>query len=142
MRVIVDTNVFVSAVYFGGIPGQILDFWRDGQVELVLTAEILAEYEDVVRRLRKRYPGIDPDPIVSLAIRRGRFVQPLVIGEPVCVDRDDDKFLAAALGGGGKIIVSGDNHLLAVTGYRGIQVLTPADFVKGYRSERVGRTDG
>ncbi|MDX9980814.1 MAG: putative toxin-antitoxin system toxin component, PIN family [Lentisphaeria bacterium] len=51
MRVVLDTNVFISAVFFGGVPGKILDMWREGGIELLLSAEILAEYEDVARRL-------------------------------------------------------------------------------------------
>ncbi len=135
MRVVVDTNVFVSAVFFGGIPGRLLDMWRNGSVELLLTAEILAEYEDVVHRLRGRYPGVDPDPIVSLVVRRGTFVQPASMEGEVCADRDDDKFLAAALGGAGRMVVSGDTHLRAVSGYRQVEVLTPAEFIKRYGSE-------
>jgi len=99
MRVVIDTNVFVSAVFFGGIPGKVLKLWRDDRIEHILTAEVLAEYEDIVHRLRDLYPSVAPDPIVSLVVRRGTFVQPLPLAEGVCADHDDDKFLAAALGG-------------------------------------------
>lgn len=135
MRVVVDTNVFISAVFFGGTPGRLLDMWRNGSLELVLTPEILAEYEDVVHRLRDRYPGVDPDPIVHLVVRRGTFVQPAPMAGGVCADRDDDKFLAAALGGRTRMVVSGDAHLLGVSGYREIEILTPSTFLKRYGGE-------
>jgi predicted nucleic acid-binding protein len=106
--------------------------WRDGRMELLLTAEILAEYEDVVHRLRDRYPCVDPDPIIHLVVRRGTYVQPALLGEEVCADRDDDKFIAAALGGAGRVVVSGDAHLRAVSGYRQVIVLTPAEFLREY----------
>ena len=141
MKVVVDTNVFVSAVFFGGIPGRLLGMWRDGTLELLLTAEILAEYEDVVHRLRGRYPGVDPDPIIHLVVRRGTFVQPAPMAERVCTDPDDDKFIAAALGGAAETVVSGDIHLKAVSGYRQIQVMSPAQFVKRYGSEPAAGTD-
>ena len=48
MKVVVDTNVFVSAVFFGGVPGQILGMWRSGDVNLTMTEEILLEYVDVL----------------------------------------------------------------------------------------------
>ncbi len=52
MKVVLDTNVFVSAVFFGGTPGKVLDMWRDGKIELLLTADILAEYEEVIKKLQ------------------------------------------------------------------------------------------
>jgi len=57
-------------------------------------------------------------------------VPPLL--ESVCDDPDDDKFLACALASGSTIIVSGDKHLLKVSGYRKIEVLKPREFVNKY----------
>jgi len=135
VKVVCDTNVFVSAVYFGGTPGKVLDMWRDGKIELLLTADILAEYEEVIKRLQERYQSVDPDPVIHLVVRRGTFVEPAVLDDIVCADRNDDQFVAAALGGGARMIVSGDAHLRAVSGYRGIEVLTPAQFVKRHGKE-------
>ena len=137
MKVVVDTNVFVSAVLFGGIPGRILDMWRDGDIDLLLTPKILSEYEDIVHRLHVRYPRVDPEPIVSLVIRRGVFVADEELSQPVSIDLDDDKFLAAAIAGESKIVVSGDKHVRDVSGYRQVEVLTPAQFVRRYGSEPV-----
>ena len=92
MRVVLDTNAFVSAVFFGGVPGKILNLWREGSIDLLLTAEILAEYEDVVHRLHRRYPNVDPEPIVGLVIRRGVFVEAGSLGQPVSADCEDDMF--------------------------------------------------
>ena len=50
--------------------------------------------------------------------------------EPVCSDPDDDKFLACAIASGSRIIVSGDKHLIKVSGFEGIEVLKPSQFVK------------
>ena len=47
MRIVLDTNVFVSAAFFGGVPGRILEAWRDGRLQLVLSAAILDEYQRV-----------------------------------------------------------------------------------------------
>ena len=51
------------------------------------------------------------------------------LAEAVCSDPDDDKFLACAVATKTRLISSGDKHLLAVSGYRGITVLKPRDFV-------------
>jgi predicted nucleic acid-binding protein len=52
--------------------------------------------------------------------------------EPVCSDPDDDKFLACAIAGGSKIIVSGDKHLLKISGFQGIEILKPQELVNRY----------
>ncbi len=58
--------------------------------------------------------------------------------EPVCEDPDDDKFLACALATETKIIVSGDKHLLKVSGYRGIDVIRPRKLLDDYLGKRPG----
>ena len=135
MRVVVDTNVFVSAVFFGGVPGEVLNMWRNGSIDLLLSPEILAEYEDIVCRFHARYPNVDPEPVVSLVVRRAVFVQAGPLPRSVSVDQDDDKFLAAAVAGKAEIVISGDKHLLHVSGYRGVEVITAAQFVERYGSE-------
>lgn len=130
MKVVIDTNVLVSAVFFGGVPGKIIGFWRDGLIELIVTNEILAEYIDVLRRLHARYSKVDPNPIVSLIIRKGTFVQSVSLKYPVSCHHKDDKFFAAALGAGANVIVSGDIDILKSTGYQGLSVITPAQLVE------------
>ena len=58
MQVVVDTNVLISAVFFGGKPGQILEAWQQKKIELVISTEILAEYVDVLHRLSAKYPKV------------------------------------------------------------------------------------
>jgi len=135
VRVVIDTNVLVSGVFFGGIPGTVLGLWRNNVIELVLTSEILTEYEDVVQRLSSRYPKVDVAPIVSLIVRRGTFVQAVSVADSGCPDPDDDRFLAAAVAGDVGVLISGDRHLLAVSRYQEVEVLSPADFIRRFGSE-------
>ena len=129
MKVVLDTNVFISAVFFGGVPGQILEFWKCGQVELVTSEELLSEYVDVLHRLAGRYRGVDTAPIIGLVIKNALFVEPAALAGPVCDDPGDDKFIATAMGGHARVIVSGDSHLIHVSGHKGIEVLRPAAFI-------------
>ena len=55
--------------------------------------------------------------------------EPILLNESICEDPDDDKFFACAIACGGKVIVSGDKHLLKVSGYKDIEVYKPRDFV-------------
>ena len=59
MKVVVDTNVFISGVFFTGPPHQILDAWRRGRVQIVVTPEILTEYHDTGTELTAHFPTLN-----------------------------------------------------------------------------------
>jgi putative PIN family toxin of toxin-antitoxin system len=132
VRVILDTNVFISGIFFGGPPSRILQGWRDGRVTLVLSPEILEEYQRVAAELHEQFPGIDLSALLELLIIAAEMHHADPLAEAVCVDPDDDKFLACALSSSAKLIISGDKHLLQVAGYRGIEILKPRAFIEKY----------
>ena len=135
MQVVVDTNVLISAVFFAGKPGQILDAWQKKKIELVISTEILAEYIDVLHRLSAKYPKVDVSQIITLITSFSLIVEARSLDEKVCEDPDDDKFIAAAIASSSNIIITGDAHLLDVSGYSGIEMIEPAAFIKKYLSE-------
>jgi len=100
-----------------------------GEFELVVSQEILDEYRRVGEILAEEHPVIDLNPILNFVIQHATVYKPAKLKEPVCEDPDDDKFFACALASGSKIIVSGDKHLLKVSGYSEIAVLKPRDFM-------------
>jgi len=128
VRVVLDTNVLMSGVFFGGPPGRILLAWQQGQLTLLSSPEIIEEYVAIGERLRRSYPGVDPGAVLALIVHHARLVEPRVLDKQVCTDPDDDKFIACALGGGGKYVVSGDRALLAVKEYEGVEVIRPRAF--------------
>ena len=136
MRVVLDTNVFVSGVFFSGPPARILEAWRDGRVVLVVSAEILIEYRRVGQKLAEKERLLDLELWLALLVAEAEVVRAPALSESVCRDADDDKFIACAIAGECKIIVSGDSLLRQVSGYRGIQVVTPRSFVDDYLAGR------
>ena len=129
MRTVVDTNVFVSGVFFGGPPGDVFAAWRDGTIEFVVSREIIGEYVRVGERLSARFPDVDLEPVLRLIAAFATLVPAPPLPEPVCADGDDDKFLACAVAAGAPYIVSGDRALLATSPYRAVVVIRPRDFV-------------
>jgi putative PIN family toxin of toxin-antitoxin system len=138
VRVILDTNVFVSGVFFGGPPGRILEAWRDGRVQLVVSAEILDEYQRVGQLLAAEHPGVDLEPFLALLTVYVEVVEAPALAEQVCSDPDDDKFLACAIAAGAAAIVSGDKDLVEQSGWRGVEVLRPRRFVDEHLAEPPG----
>lgn len=132
MKVILDTNVFLSGVFFGGPPYEILRAWRDRSISLVYSPEILDEYRKTGEKLARQFQGVDLDPFLALVATDGKLCAALALDEAVCDDPEDDKFLACAIASSCKVIISGDKHLLKATGYRGIEVLRPRAFVESY----------
>jgi putative PIN family toxin of toxin-antitoxin system len=132
LKVVMDTNVFVSGVFFNGPPYRILKAWQSGEFELVISREILDEYQRVGDVLAEEHPGIDLRSLLTFVLEHAKVFKPVKLKGRVCEDPDDDKFIACALASGSGLIISGDKHLLNVSGYQGIEVLKPREFVDQY----------
>lgn len=130
MKVVLDTNVLVSGVFFSGPPRQILEAWRDGRIELVASLDILEEYRRVGQRLSAEFEGVSLEPFFTLLATNALIVQPKPLPEPVVSDSSDKKFFACALGTDCRVIISGDKRVLAASGYEGVEVLRPRSFIK------------
>jgi putative PIN family toxin of toxin-antitoxin system len=134
MRVVVDTNVFISrSISNRGNPARVFEKWEEQAFELLVSDEILAEYRKALgyERIRKRH-GYTPDQMDELVEKLSTSATLVVVSESphiVADDPDDDKFIGCAVAGGADYIVSGDAHLLALAQYRGIQILSPATFL-------------
>jgi uncharacterized protein len=126
VRVILDTNVVLSGFFFGGVPGRVLEAWRDRRLTLVLSAPILIEYREAGTRLEARYGGAEFEAFIGLLAMNSELVDaPAELPEQICDDAADDKFLAVALATGTRMVVSGDAALLRVSGWHSIEVVKP-----------------
>ena len=130
MKIVLDTNVLISGIYFSGPPSTILQAWCSRKLQLCVSLEILEEYLDVAERLANRYAGVEYEQILGLVVQNAEVVQPEHLLESICEDPDDDKFLACAFAAKAETIVSGDRDLLRVSGYRNLQIMKPKMFVR------------
>jgi uncharacterized protein len=130
LRVVMDTNVVVSAVLLpGSMPRQAFDEVLNRGTVLISLATV-AELNDVLRRPRFD-PYIHADErlrFLAILVRDAELVE---VTEVVtdCRDPQDNKFLALALDGKATHIVSGDEDLLVLHPFRGIPILTPRGFI-------------
>jgi uncharacterized protein len=129
IRVVIDTNVFVSS-FFGGNPRKIIDLWKNGQLWLCLSPGIVDEYIEVLYRL-----GLEKEDGLDELLRffaRGHciiFTHRTPSLKIVAEDPDDDKFIECAVALNARYIVSGDKALLAVEKYMGIGIVSPKAFL-------------
>ena len=128
MRIVIDTNVIASAVFFGGKPYQLLRYIMEGRVNGVASKEIVDEYEEIVLRLKRKYPAVSTMIPFKDILSRFEIIR---VSSDIHVSRDpdDDKFISCAVDGKCIYIVSGDNDLLSVGNYGNIEILAVVDFL-------------
>jgi uncharacterized protein len=128
MRVVIDTNIIVSA-YLGGALKAIIVSWKSGKFTLVVSDAIADEYRDVLRRPKFKIERAELDDFFALLLDKAEFVIPLEAINVITDDLSDNKFIEAAIAGRAKLIVSGDNHLLELGSFRDISIITARDFM-------------
>lgn len=129
MKVVLDTNVLMSGIFFTGSPHRVLTAWRDGAIELVVSEEILEEYRRTGEAMARQFPLVEPAPWMDLIAAQATVVNAPPLPARVCTDPDDDKFLACARAASARVVCSGDKALRKATGYMGIKVLTPKELL-------------
>lgn len=136
IRVVLDTNVIISALVFGGLPRRILDLAAFGFCEFFYSAQI----EEEVRRVLVSKFGWDVKELESrlpTLLGWGTRVQPSSTIAIVEDDPDDDRILECAEAAKAHVIVSGDRHLLRLGSFERILIQTPREFLES----KAWRTD-
>lgn len=132
MKIVLDTNVFISAIIFGGPPETIIRLGIDKEVEIFTSPSILAEVADVLSRKFKW----DTDKI-DLTIRNlchfCNIIEPKKKVNMVDLDPSDNKILECAIESKAKFLVTGDKkHLIPIKNIEKCKILTPGDFISLY----------
>jgi uncharacterized protein len=138
VKVVLDTNVLMSGVFFAGLPGEVLAAWREGRVTLAASPEILDEYRRVGVLLEERYGSLGLHALLAVVATTADIVEPLEPASPISRDSDDDKFLLCAVAAAADAVVTGDEDLLTLRAWRSVEILSPRQFVDRYLRGRPG----
>jgi len=129
IKVVIDTNVFISS-FFGGNPKRIIDLWKNGRIKFCLSREIVEEYVEVLKRLGLQNEGELQELLKTFSeghnIIFSAKTPSLKIVEQ---DPDDNKFIECAVALECSHIISGDKHLKSVKNYMGIEIVNPKKFL-------------
>ncbi len=131
MKIVIDTNIVVSGIVFGGKPERLLRLAIKNDVEMCISSQILAEYDEIIARLSAKYPKRPKSITLKDLIDSASIVSPTQT-VTVCRDNDDNKFIECVLAGKCLYIVSGDADLLDLKAYAGIEIVTVAEFFSRY----------
>lgn len=129
LRVVADTNVFVSALNFGGICDDVLVLGRSGRIDMFVSPPILEEIQGVLRR--KFGWSADKTREALTAVRSfTRVIDPPARLHVIQEDDPDNRILECALEAGASVVVTGDSHLRKLGRYQGIEILSPSEFLE------------
>ena len=136
LRVVLDTNIFVSSMLVKkGQPARIIQAWREQRFLLIISNALIDEIIHTLgyTRIRRKYHITDDDVTgLTLLLKKEALVVPGTanVWGTVIDDPDDDHILACAVDGQVDVIVSGDSHLLELGEYRQIPIISARDFLQ------------
>ena len=134
MRVVIDANIYVSALISpkGAPAALVVNRWLEGHFDVLVSQPIINEilrvtaYEKLQRYTRLRESRLE---FVTLLSEQAIWVEPNERLDVVSDDETDNRYIECAVSGGAQYIVSGDSHLLGVGEFRGIRLISPNDFI-------------
>lgn len=131
-KVVLDTNVLISAIAFKGKPREVFNKVLKGQMQLAISEDILNEMEGVLSGKKFRYPKGIIRSILNALEDLAEFVIPQKEVKRIKKDPNDNRILECAVEAEADFIISGDNHLLELKQYKNIRIITPSDYLKEY----------
>ncbi len=134
IRVVFDTNVYISALMFGGLPGSLLDLAFLHSFTLVISPALMGELDE---KLRSKFEVSDEDAAIIRAKLEGNaeIVMPDMVLDVIEDDPDDNRVLECAVKGSANYIVTGDRHLLKLGTYEAIPIVTVRQFLDAAETE-------
>ena len=127
-RVVIDTNIYISAIFWGGKPRKVVDLGRGEKILIFSSLEIEKE---IAEKLRTKFK-LDEEEVNRILLDFSTFTIPVEVTKQIQVvsdDPDDDKFIECAICCNADYIVSGDRHLLNLKEYAGIKILKASEFL-------------
>ena len=127
-KVVIDTDIYISAIFWGGKPREVVDLGRDKKILIFTSLDI---EEEIAEKLRTKFK-LDEEEVNRILLDFSIFTIPVEVTKRVQAvpnDPEDDKFIECAISCNADYIVSGDRHLLNLKEYAGIRILKASEFL-------------
>ncbi|MEW6067127.1 MAG: putative toxin-antitoxin system toxin component, PIN family [Nitrospirota bacterium] len=135
-KVILDTNILVSALLFKGDLAGIVDLWKEGQIIPVLSRETFAEFKAVLEYPKFSLTRQEIKVIIEEEVLP--FFEVIEVKDKIkgiCRDADDDKFIACAVSAAADFLISGDKDLLNIGRYKSVRIISASELLMMFKSE-------
>lgn len=129
-KVVLDTNIFISAFGIKGKLNKLLDYWKRNKFILFVSPQILDEYIGVISRPKFNIPTERIEDISNITCERSIVLYPAERIKIIQDDPSDNKFLECAIEANADLVVSNDQHLLELKTYRHISIISGGKFLK------------
>jgi putative PIN family toxin of toxin-antitoxin system len=127
-KIVLDTNVFVSAFGWRGAPNKIFQECTEGRHRLFTSPSILEELNRVLHYKKFNFSSEDIEAFLSIVLETASLVLPEVSLDIIVEDPSDNRILECAISARAEIIVSGDKHLLDLKIFQGVKIIKPEQF--------------
>jgi putative PIN family toxin of toxin-antitoxin system len=134
-KLVLDSNVFISAVVFGGKPRDILNLAIEGLIEMAISDDALEEIKGVFEGKKFQFPTKIVHALMREIEDLAVFVEPKDRIEAITDDPEDNRVLECAVEAGSNVIISGDSHLLALGSFGKIKIMKPDEFLRRFRKK-------
>ncbi|MBO7441596.1 MAG: putative toxin-antitoxin system toxin component, PIN family [Bacteroidales bacterium] len=134
MRIVIDTNVLISGIIFGGKPSKIIELLFGKKISVFASPEMVDEYKRIYGELGERYAKRTHNELNEII--NSMNILPSHSHIEACRDPDDNKFIECAIDNRCIYIVSGDKDLLVLEQYEDIGILTVSEFLEQYEKKR------
>lgn len=128
MKIVLDTNILISGIFWRGVPNRILQYWESEYYEIAVSPEILNEYVRVIAEIGKNKSELVKKWIDYISIKS--YVVEIVTPLKLSRDPDDNKFLECAVSADADYVVSGDDDLLILKKVEGIPIIKASSFIR------------
>ena len=137
-KLVLDSNVLISAIVFGGKPREILDPAVKGRVEVAISNAILDEINVVLGGKKFQYPEKIVRALIAEIESLSDLVEPGKRINAIQDDPEDNRVLECAVASGASVIVSGDSHLLALRTFDQVSIMSPDEFLRQQKKNQSG----
>jgi len=133
-KAVLDTNVWVSALLWGGKPAEVIKAAEEGKIDIFASEETVGEINQVLAypKIAKilQADGLLHEELIEAVLKVVKFVEVTKKVKVVLEHSADDKFIDCALAAKADYLVSGDRHLLKIGSYKKTRIVTVAEFLK------------
>ena len=130
MKILIDTNILISALFFGKFPKEFLNEVLEGNFEICINDKIFSEYEKTIAKKISKKKVLN-EILYEKFLAELRYFES-ISDLKICRDPDDDKFINCAIDAKAIYIVSGDNDLLTIKNFAGVEIVTAREFYNKY----------